>query len=131
MESCSRLLVLTGALTGSSIAGAVVSSAGWCSSCLPVTELLNSRIPLPSERPISGSFFGPKTSKTTSSRISSSGTPIQPGMAASLARRFGGREKRAALGGGQRLLDLGRLPAAVLVARAFQLQAAAGDDLAV
>ena len=35
------------------------------SSSLPVTESLNSRIPLPSDRPISGRRFGPKTRSTT------------------------------------------------------------------
>ena len=42
------------------------------SSSLPVIESLNSRIPLPSDLPISGSRFGPNTSSTTTSRMASS-----------------------------------------------------------
>ncbi len=55
------------------------------SSSLPDTESLNSRIPLPSWRPISGSRFGPKTRSSTSSRIRSSQMPIPKGMARSVA----------------------------------------------
>ena len=54
----------------------------WCagsSSSLPEIESLNSRMPLPSDRPISGSRFGPKTSNTTSSRIRISQMPIPKG----------------------------------------------------
>jgi hypothetical protein len=58
------------------------SSGVKCSSSsrsLPVTESLNSRIPRPSERPISGSLFGPKTSKATRSRMAISQIPIPKG----------------------------------------------------
>ena len=41
-------------------------------SSMPDTESLNSRMPLPSERPISGSRFAPKTSRRTISRMMSS-----------------------------------------------------------
>src|SRR5581483_494162 len=61
-----------------------VTSAGTAkrsgSGLSPVTESLNSRIPLPSERPISGSRFGPKTSRRTTPSKSSSGRPTNPGM---------------------------------------------------
>jgi hypothetical protein len=41
---------------------------------------LNSRTPLPSERPISGRRFGPKTSSKTARRIRSSGRETPKGM---------------------------------------------------
>ena len=51
----------------------------------PVTESLNSLIPLPSWRPISGSRLGPKTRSSTSRRIRSSQMPIPKGMRRTIA----------------------------------------------
>ena len=46
--------------------------------CIPLSESLNSRMPLPSDRPTSGSFFGPITIRAMmSTRISSPG-PMLP-----------------------------------------------------
>ena len=61
-------------------------SSGLSSSSLLVIAVLNSRMPLPSDRPISGRRFGPKTRRTTRARSSSSHGEIQPGMQISLAR---------------------------------------------
>ena len=49
-------------------------------SFLPVIEFLNSRIPLPSERPISGTRFGPKIRRITIRSRMSSGMLTQPGI---------------------------------------------------
>src|SRR3954447_24677036 len=43
---------------------------------MAVTESLNSRMPEPSERPISGRRLAPKSSKATSSRRMISGAPM-------------------------------------------------------
>ena len=51
---------------------------------LPEIESLNSRIPLPSERPISGRRFGPKMISRATRRMTSSVTPIPNGMAPTL-----------------------------------------------
>src|SRR3954469_18294060 len=83
LVSCSAVVagVTTSGAGGGSSADAVV----WWSS-LPVIESLNSRMPRPSCLPISGSRFGPNTSRTTSSRMSNSGNPIQPGTKSRIAR---------------------------------------------
>ena len=69
------VFVLARGLSG---AGCASAAGGNCapelglavsSLSLPVTDSLNSRMPLPSERPISGSRFGPKISRTTTRRI--------------------------------------------------------------
>ena len=67
-----------------SVFGACAGSSADCGSSTSsvaeaLTELLNSRMPLPIERPISGSFFGPKTSSATMSRMMISPGPTQPG----------------------------------------------------
>ena len=51
------------------------------SSTLPVTASLNSRIPRPSERPISGSRLAPKRRSRTAKTMTSSHTLSGPGMA--------------------------------------------------
>src|SRR3954466_6042380 len=43
---------------------------------MPEIESLNSRMPLPSERPTSGSFFGPRTISAITRTMSSSGKPM-------------------------------------------------------
>ena len=58
-------------------AGSCVVVSVWL-GVLPVTESLNSRIPLPSDRPISGRRFAPKRSRATSSRRMISGAPMFP-----------------------------------------------------
>src|SRR5262245_20772831 len=56
------------------------SSSGSSSPVTSRTEFLNSRMPRPSDFPNSGSRFGPKTSRTTTSRMRISQGPIQPGI---------------------------------------------------
>jgi Fe-S cluster assembly ATP-binding protein len=58
-------------------------------SSTPVTESLNSRIPLPSERPISGRRFAPKMSSSTTRRIMSSQIEMPNGMSARYHRLVG------------------------------------------
>ena len=56
------------------------AAASTGSSSLPPTDSLNSRIPFPSYRPISGRRLGPKTRSTTRSKIRSSQMPISNGI---------------------------------------------------
>ncbi len=62
-------------------------------SSLPETDSLNSRIPLPSWRPISGSRLGPKTRSSTSRRMRSSQMPIPKGMGRQRTSRFAPRSR--------------------------------------
>src|SRR5207302_4265366 len=60
-----------------------------CAVSLPVTEFLNSRMPLPSERPISGTRFGPKTTRARTRRITRPCTPMNSGMERSFRHAAG------------------------------------------
>src|SRR4051812_17852088 len=55
----------------SMVVGSSSSSSGWS----PLSESLNSRIPFPSERPTSGSFFGPSTMSAMARTMTSSMGP--------------------------------------------------------
>src|SRR6266540_2684577 len=74
--------------TGVDEAGAVSSifSGSESSWSLPVTESLNSRIPRPSDLPISGRRLGPKTSRRTRIMTTAPCQPMLPGMGPRIAR---------------------------------------------
>ena len=102
---------------GSAGGSSAISSIGSSSSSFPDTESLNSRMPLPSWRPISGRRFGPKTRSRTSKRIRSSQIPIPNGMRTGYQRGFRGRRT----GDGRSTRGLVRLPSDDVGARASRL----------
>src|SRR5581483_2599809 len=73
--------------------GSSLATSTLCAS--PLIEFLNSRMPLPSPRPISGSRFGPNRTRQTSASRTSSGKPMKPGIQISFRMRAGAPDDSA------------------------------------
>src|SRR5262249_49588828 len=81
-------LVVDGSCAGGDVSGSVVDAS------TPDTPSLNSRMPLPSDRPISGRRLAPNTSRSTTSKMRSSGNPTPKGTDRTLASGWSAKQVR-------------------------------------